>query len=63
MTLIFIKPHSGVLIRGKKGGCRKDPVPSASAAGRLMSWYIQLKQKLGVFQQAVLLYLKENKMC
>lgn len=58
----FIKPHSGngsgVLVKGEKGGCRNGPVPSASPAGRLVSWYIQLKRKLGVFQQAVLLYLR-----
>lgn len=28
-----------------------------------MSWHTQLKQKLGVAQQTVLLYLEWNKMC
>lgn len=61
MTLLFIKPHSGDgsrVLGGENGGCRKDLVPTSSAAGRLMSWHMQIKQKLGVFQQAVWLYLK-----
>lgn len=63
MTLPLIKPHSGILTRGEKVGCRKKPEPSASSAGCLMSWHTQLKQKLGVVQEAVLLYLKCSKMC
>lgn len=62
MTLLFIKPRSedgsGVLIRGEMVGCRKNPVPSAGAAGCFIPWCIQHKQKPGVFQHTILMYLK-----
>ena len=67
MTLLFVKPHSGdrsgLVTRDKKGGCRNDPVPSTSDAGRFVSWRIQLREKLRVFQQAVLQYSEYSKMC